>query len=80
VKSLVGWNGKKYIKREKLLKPSMTTTGYYKYDLRKNCVRKTHRLHHLILDHKATARKNDELIRDWKDIIEEIREFVKERK
>lgn len=28
---------------------------------------------------KATDRKNDELIRDWKNIIEEIREFVNER-
>ena len=35
VKSLVGWNGHKYVKREKILKPSMTSTGYRKIELTK---------------------------------------------
>jgi len=48
IKSLVGWNGKQYIKREKILKPSTTSTGYLKVDVKKNKKRKSMRLHRLI--------------------------------
>lgn len=52
VKSLVGWNGKKYIKREKILKPSVvyTTNNYSRYQLNliKNQKSKSFRIHRLV--------------------------------
>lgn len=48
VKSLVGWNGHKYISREKILKPSKTSTGYWKVDLHKNGKKKSLKLHRVI--------------------------------
>lgn len=48
VKSLVGWNGSKYIDRVKILKPSMTTTGYWKIELSKDKKKKSKKIHRLI--------------------------------
>jgi len=48
VKSLIGWNGKRYINREKILKPTKTTTGYWKIELVKNKNRKSKKIHRLI--------------------------------
>ena len=50
VKSLVGWNGHKYIQRELILKPSLTTTGYYKVSLKKLKDRKEMRVHRLVAE------------------------------
>jgi len=47
VKSLIGWDGKKYIEREKILKQTFTSTGYKKvelYMLKKRKSKKVHRL------------------------------------
>ena len=48
VKSLIGWNGRKYINRERIIKPTLTSTGYYKVDLKKNGKRKVYKLHRAI--------------------------------
>lgn len=48
VKSTVGWNGRKYIKRERILIPSKTTTGYMKIELSKNKEKKSKKIHRLI--------------------------------
>ena len=48
VKSLVGWNGHKYVKREKILKPSMTSTGYRKIELTKERQKKSYKIHRLV--------------------------------
>lgn len=48
VKSLIGWNGHGYINRERIIKPSLTSTGYYKVDLKKNGKRKVYKLHRAI--------------------------------
>ena len=48
VKSLQGWNGHSYIRRERLIKPTMTTTGYKKVDLMKDGKKKTLKLHRVI--------------------------------
>lgn len=48
IKSLVGWNGHKYISREKILAPTKTSTGYWKVDLSKGKARKSLKLHRAI--------------------------------
>lgn len=48
VRSLVGWNGHKTVERKKVLKPSMTTTGYWKVKLVKDGARKDYRIHRLV--------------------------------
>lgn len=55
VKSLIGWNGKQYIEREKILKPSVQQVkkdGNYKrliVNLYKDKKRLTHRVHRLVI-------------------------------
>ena len=48
VKSLIGYNGKKYISREKLLSKTLSTTGYYKVELYKEKEKKSLRVHRLV--------------------------------
>lgn len=52
VKSLVGWNGRKYIEREKMLNPSKENTqaNYYRaiINLYKNGNKKTFKVHRLV--------------------------------
>lgn len=52
VKSLKGWSGNKhfskYVEREKILKGSMTSTGYWKVELVKNKIVKSHKVHRLV--------------------------------
>lgn len=48
VKSLVGWNGRKYVHREKILKQSKTTTGYKKVELSKDGKRKSVKVHRIV--------------------------------
>lgn len=48
IKSLVGWNGKKSINRQKILKNSLSTTGYMKIDFKKEKKRKTFKVHRLV--------------------------------
>ncbi len=48
VLSLVGWNGKQYINRERILKPTLTTTGYQKVDLKRDGKRKSLKLHRIV--------------------------------
>lgn len=48
VKSLIGWDGHGYINRERIIKPTLTSTGYYKVDLKKNGKRKVYKLHRAI--------------------------------
>lgn len=48
VRSLRGWNGRKYIERTRLLKKTMTTTGYYKVELIKEKKKKSLRVHRLV--------------------------------
>lgn len=43
-----GWDGKKYYEREKILKNSISSTGYEKIDLKKNGVRKSFKVHRLV--------------------------------
>lgn len=54
VKSLIGWNGNKYVKREKILKVSRqeVTKTYcrYKVDLKKNGKRKNFKVHRLVAE------------------------------
>lgn len=50
VKSLVGWNGHEYAKREKILKQSLSTTGYYKVDLKRNGQRKSQKVHRIVAE------------------------------
>lgn len=55
IKSLIGWNGKQYIEREKILKPSVQQVkkdGNYKrliVNLYKDKKRLTHRVHRLVI-------------------------------
>lgn len=49
VKSLFGWNGHKYVKREKILKLNKTADGYSKVSLFDNTKRKQLYIHRLIL-------------------------------
>ena len=48
VRSLVGWNGHKYVKRDRELTPTMTSTGYLKVDLKNKGVKKSLKLHRVI--------------------------------
>lgn len=48
VKSLIGWNGRIYYPRIKLLQQSTTTTGYKKVELSKNGVKKSIKVHRLV--------------------------------
>lgn len=48
VKSLIGYNGKKYISREKLLSKTLSTAGYYKVELFNKKERKSFRVHRLV--------------------------------
>ena len=48
VKSLVGWNGKRYVPREKILTKTMTSTGYYKVEIVRDGVRKSKKVHRLV--------------------------------
>lgn len=48
VKSLVGWNGVRYVQREKILSPTQNELGYYKIDLKKGKVKKSFKLHRVI--------------------------------
>lgn len=48
VLSLVGWDGHKYVDRERIIKPTMTSTGYLKVDLVKGGKRKALKLHRVI--------------------------------
>lgn len=48
IKSLVGWNGHKHVKREKILQKSLTTTGYYKIELTKSKDKKSKKVHRLV--------------------------------
>lgn len=54
IKSLVGWNGNKYIKkyykREKILKKSFSTTGYLKIGLKKDGKFKNYKVHRLVAE------------------------------
>lgn len=49
VKSLFGWNGHEYVKREKILKLNETADGYLKVSLFDNTKRKQWYVHRLIL-------------------------------
>lgn len=48
VKSLVGWNGRKYVPREKILSKTKTSTGYYKVELAKCKTKKSFKVHRLV--------------------------------
>lgn len=48
VRSLFGWDGHRKVERKKILKPSMSTTGYWKVKLVKNGIRKDHKIHRLV--------------------------------
>ncbi len=52
VKSLIGWNGKKYINRERILKLSLKNEPYnyhrYKVSLKKNKLKKDFSIHRLV--------------------------------
>lgn len=49
VRSTISWNGHKYVSKERILKPSMTTTGYHKIELiAPNGKKKSLKLHRVI--------------------------------
>ena len=48
IKSLVGWNGHKYVNREKIMNQSITTTGYKKIELTKDGIKKSLKVHRLV--------------------------------
>jgi len=58
VKSLVGWNGKKYIKREKILKGGLNKKGYIQCVLSNNGIHKTVKIHRLVALYFIKNNKN----------------------
>ena len=50
VKSKKKWNGHKYITDEKILKPSMSTTGYYKVKLSNGKPKRDLKIHRLVAE------------------------------
>lgn len=52
VKSLIGWSGNRYVKREKILKPRITKKGYLEVDLivKRKGIRKIAKIHRLVAE------------------------------
>lgn len=52
IKSLYGWNAgsKKYFKRNLIMKPKISNTGYYNIVLHKNKLSKTYNVHRLVAE------------------------------
>lgn len=50
VKSFIGWTGKKYYYREKILKPQPNSNGYLRVVLKKNDNSKTYFVHRLVAE------------------------------